>query len=57
MLAKCSPFLLFTAPCNPDCMNGGSCENEKCVCRKGYSGSYCQIGMTQPWLHSLLLKL
>uniref|UniRef100_A0A674K3X4 Fibrillin 3 n=1 Tax=Terrapene triunguis TaxID=2587831 RepID=A0A674K3X4_9SAUR len=27
--------------CNVRCMNGGSCNEESCLCQKGYTGTYC----------------
>ncbi|MGH0175719.1 UNVERIFIED_CONTAM: hypothetical protein FKN15_071488 [Acipenser sinensis] len=27
--------------CNVRCMNGGSCNDDSCVCQKGYSGTHC----------------
>uniref|UniRef100_A0A670KEG4 Fibrillin 3 n=1 Tax=Podarcis muralis TaxID=64176 RepID=A0A670KEG4_PODMU len=27
--------------CNVRCMNGGSCNEEACLCQKGYTGTYC----------------
>lgn len=30
--------------CEGDCKNGGSCESGKCLCKKGYFGSFCQYG-------------
>ena len=28
--------------CLSRCMNGGTCKEDKCVCRSGYSGEFCQ---------------
>lgn len=35
--------LLFSTvqTCNVRCMNGGSCNEESCLCQKGYTGTYC----------------
>lgn len=37
-------FLLIAATCKPDCLNGGTCVNGKCVCAAGYKGPNCNIG-------------
>lgn len=37
-------FISFAATCIPDCLNGGTCVNSKCVCAKGYLGPNCNIG-------------
>lgn len=34
----------IAATCKPDCLNGGTCVNGKCVCAAGYSGPNCNIG-------------
>eukprot|EP00057_Strongylocentrotus_purpuratus_P022154 XP_011676628.1 PREDICTED: neurogenic locus notch homolog protein 2 [Strongylocentrotus purpuratus] len=35
--------LMVTAPqCNPQCMNGGTCNNGQCICHPGYTGAICQ---------------
>ena len=28
--------------CSSTCLNGGTCKNQKCLCRSGYAGEYCQ---------------
>lgn len=30
------------ARCTSNCINGGSCQNNICQCRSGYSGQFCQ---------------
>ena len=37
-------FILIAATCKPDCLNGGTCVNGKCVCAAGYKGPNCNIG-------------
>lgn len=29
------------AACQISCLNGGTCINNKCICRVGYQGEYC----------------
>lgn len=29
------------AACQITCLNGGTCINNKCICRAGYQGDYC----------------
>ena len=36
--------LYYTASCQPDCLNGGRCNNGTCECAPGYSGPGCSIG-------------
>ena len=49
-------FLFFpiSATCQPDCLNGGICVNNKCKCSPGYSGPNCNIGKNNisHWNHS-----
>lgn len=35
---------LLASGCNPECANGGTCENGVCRCPRGLSGSSCQTG-------------
>ena len=37
-------FFPISATCQPDCLNGGICVNNKCKCSPGYSGPNCNIG-------------
>ena len=38
-------FYYFAAICSSPCENGGECiAPETCACRRGYTGSTCQIG-------------
>ena len=36
-----SPLFSTVQTCNVRCMNGGSCNEESCLCQKGYTGTYC----------------
>lgn len=36
--------ILGSSGCVPDCANGGTCRNGKCVCRPGVTGDACQNG-------------
>ena len=38
--------VLSIVSCYPACQNGGHCSTpNQCVCRPGYTGSYCQLGL------------
>ena len=36
---------ILLAGCNPDCANGGTCYNGKCLCPKGITGTACNEGI------------
>ena len=36
--------VFLSATCKPDCLNGGTCVNDRCVCAPGYLGAICNIG-------------
>lgn len=39
--------LYIAAVCSPGCRNGGSCASpNRCNCPSGWTGGYCQTGMT-----------
>ncbi|XP_072334658.1 basement membrane-specific heparan sulfate proteoglycan core protein isoform X2 [Scyliorhinus torazame] len=42
---NCEIFLDMCLQGNP-CMNGGTCEKNQCWCPMGYTGSYCELGMS-----------
>ncbi|XP_078095298.1 basement membrane-specific heparan sulfate proteoglycan core protein isoform X4 [Mustelus asterias] len=42
---NCETFLDKCVQGNP-CMNGGTCEKNQCWCPMGYTGPYCELGMS-----------
>ena len=46
MIFQCADLVLLdkeVQTCLGKCQNGGVCVNGECVCRKGFSGTYCEI--------------